>query len=56
MSLVAAIGAILAGVMLAWIGYGGLALVVGVAVIATVALAPFGRGPREPAVAGGPSI
>ena len=34
MSLVAAIGAILAGVILAWIGYGGLALVVGVAVIA----------------------
>src|SRR6187402_250776 len=46
MSLVAAIGAILAGVVLAWIGYGGLALVVGVAVIGTVALAPFGRGPR----------
>ena len=46
MSLVAAIGAILAGVILAWIGYGGLALVVSVAVIATVALAPFGRGPR----------
>ena len=32
MSLVAALGAILAGVVLAWIGYGGLALVVGVAV------------------------
>lgn len=44
MSLVAAIGAILAGVTLAWIGYGGLALVVGVAVIATVALSPVTRG------------
>ena len=54
MSLVAAIGAILAGVVLAWIGYGGLALVVGVAVIATVALAPFGRGrSAEHAVTGG---
>ena len=56
MSLVGAIGAILAGVVLAWIGYGGLALVVGVAVIATVALSPFGRvspdrrSPQEPAV------
>ena len=53
MSLVAAIGAIVAGLILAWIGYGGLALVVGVAVIATVALAPFGRGrSAEPAVTG----
>ena len=43
MSLVAAIGAILAGVVLAWIGYGGLALVVGVAVIGTVALSPIAR-------------
>ena len=43
MSLVAAIGAILAGVILGWIGYGGLALLVGVAVIAVVALAPLGR-------------
>ena len=52
MSLVGAFGAILAGVVLAWIGYGGLALVVGVAVIATVALSPFGRSagpPLEPA-------
>ncbi|GAA1991518.1 MFS transporter [Microbacterium pumilum] len=48
MSLVAAIGAILAGVVLAWIGYGGLALVVGVAVIATVALAPLGRAAAVP--------
>ncbi|WP_396668172.1 MFS transporter [Microbacterium sp. R86528] len=38
MSLVAAIGAILAGVVLAWIGYGGLAMVVSVAVVATVVL------------------
>lgn len=43
MSLVGAVGAILAGVVLSWIGYGGLALVVGVAVVATVLLAPFGR-------------
>jgi MFS family permease len=43
MSLVAAIGAIVAGLILAWIGYGGLALVVGIAVIATAALSPFGR-------------
>lgn len=42
-SLVAATGAILAGVVLSWIGYGGLALVVGVAVVATVALSPLGR-------------
>lgn len=41
MSLVGAAGAILAGVVLSWIGYGGLALAVGIAVIATVALAPF---------------
>ena len=43
MSMVAAIGAILAGVILGWIGYGGLALLVGIAVIAVVALAPIGR-------------
>jgi MFS family permease len=48
MSLVAAIGAILAGLTLAWIGYGGLALVVGVAVIATVALSPITRGADSP--------
>ncbi|WP_374313858.1 MFS transporter [Microbacterium sp.] len=46
MSLVGATGAILAGLVLAWIGYGGLALAVGVLVIATVLLAPFGRRPR----------
>jgi MFS family permease len=43
MSIVAATGAILAGVVLGWIGYGGLALLVGVAVIAVIALAPLGR-------------
>lgn len=46
MSLVGAIGAILAGVVLSLIGYGGLALVVGVLVVATVLLAPFGRRTR----------
>lgn len=46
MSLVGAIGAILAGVVLSWIGYGGLALVVGVLVVATVLFAPFGRRTR----------
>lgn len=51
MSLVGAFGAILAGVVLAWIGYGGLALVVGVAVIITVALSPFGRVPAHPELA-----
>ena len=45
MSIVAATGAILAGVILGWIGYGGLALLVGVAVIAVISLAPLGRGP-----------
>lgn len=43
MSIVAAGGAILAGVVLGAIGYGGLALVVGVAVVAVVALSPLGR-------------
>lgn len=43
MSMVAAVGAILAGVILGWIGYGGLALLVGVAVIAVFVLAPLGR-------------
>lgn len=51
MSLVAAIGAILAGVILGWIGYGGLALLVGVAVVAVIALAPLGRAPRAAATA-----
>lgn len=52
MSLVGAVGAILAGLVLSWIGYGGLALVVGVAVIATALLAPFGRSRRQAAPAG----
>lgn len=51
MSLVAAVGAILAGVVLGGIGYGGLALLVGVAVVAVVALAPLGR---RAAAAGSP--
>lgn len=46
MSLVGAAGAILAGLVLSLIGYGGLALVVGVAVVATALLAPFGRARR----------
>ena len=43
MSLVGAAGAILAGLVLSWIGYGGLALAVGVLVVATVLLAPLAR-------------
>ncbi len=43
MSMVGAVGAILAGVILGWIGYGGLALLVGIAVVAVIALAPLGR-------------
>lgn len=43
MSLVGAVGAIVSGVVLGWIGFAGLALVVGVAVIATVVLSPLGR-------------
>ena len=43
MSLVGAVGAIVSGVVLGWIGFAGLALVVGIAVIATVVLAPLGR-------------
>lgn len=43
MSLVGAVGAILAGLVLSWIGYGGLALAVGVLVVATVLLAPLAR-------------
>lgn len=46
MSLVGAIGAILAGLVLSWIGYGGLALAVGVLVVATVLLSPLGRHAR----------
>ncbi|GAA3627283.1 MFS transporter [Microbacterium awajiense] len=51
MSIVGAAGAVLAGVILGWIGYGGLALVVSVLVVATVLLSPLGRlpaGKREP--------
>jgi len=41
MSIVAACGAILAGVVLGGIGYGGLALTVGIAVVAVSALSPL---------------
>ena len=42
MSIVGGVGAILAGAVLGWIGYGGLALVVMVLVAASVLLAPLG--------------
>lgn len=49
MSIVGAVGAVLAGVILGWIGYGGLALVVGIAVVAVVTIAPFSvRAPAQP--------
>ena len=43
MNLVAAIGAILAGVVLGWIGYGGLALCALAVVAAVAGLSPLGR-------------
>lgn len=43
MNLVGALGAILAGIILGWIGYGGLALVSLAIVIVVVVLAPTGR-------------
>lgn len=43
MSIVGAAGAVLAGLVLGWIGYGGLALVAMVLVVATVALVPLAR-------------
>ena len=46
MSLVAAIGAVLAGVVLGWIGYGGLALLALIVVAVVVVLAPLSRTPR----------
>jgi MFS family permease len=52
MSIVGAVGAVAAGFILGWIGYGGLALVVGIAVVAVVALAPVGRIPRRAAQPG----
>jgi membrane protein implicated in regulation of membrane protease activity len=42
MSIVGGLGAIIAGAVLGWIGYGGLALVVLVLVAASVLLAPLG--------------
>lgn len=50
MSMVAAVGAILAGVVLGWIGYGGLALTVGILVVAVAALSPLGTRARSAAV------
>lgn len=52
MSMVGAVGAILAGVVLGAIGYGGLALVVGVLVVVVVVLAPWARDRRVEAPAG----
>ena len=52
MSAVGAAGAILAGVVLGWIGYGGLALVAGVLVVAVTVLSPLGRRGRVAASAG----
>ncbi|MFE1644842.1 MFS transporter [Microbacterium sp. P01] len=43
MSLVAAIGAVLAGLVLGWIGYGGLALLALIVVIVVVGFAPLTR-------------
>lgn len=43
MTFSAAIGAVLAGLVLAWIGYGGLALVALVIVVAVTVLAPYAR-------------
>lgn len=51
MSLVGAAGAIVAGVVLGWIGYGGLALVAGVLVLAVAALSPIAVRGLRPAVA-----
>lgn len=46
MSLVGASGAILAGVVLGWIGYSGLALIALVIVVVVVVLSPLTRAPR----------
>lgn len=43
MTLSAAVGAVLAGVVLGWIGYGGLALIALVIVVAVTVLSPFAR-------------
>ena len=51
MSIVAASGAILSGVVLGWIGYGGLALSVGVAVVVVCALSPMALRMSRTAVA-----
>lgn len=51
MSMVGAVGAIVAGLVLGWIGYGGLALVVGVLVVATTLLSPVGLRATAPSAA-----
>ncbi|KRA23640.1 MFS transporter [Microbacterium sp. Root61] len=51
MSLSAAVGAILAGLILGWIGYGGLALVALAVVAAVVVMSPMARIPRAAASA-----
>ncbi|MFT3799409.1 MFS transporter [Microbacterium sp.] len=43
MTFSAAMGAVLAGVVLSWIGYGGLALIALVVVVAVVVLSPYAR-------------
>lgn len=43
MTFSAAVGAVLAGLVLAWVGYGGLALVALVIVVAVTVLAPYAR-------------
>ena len=52
MSLVAAIGAILAGVILGWIGYGGLALcALSIVVVVTASVIPRTSSKPQPAEA-----
>ena len=55
MSLVAAIGAVLAGVVLGWIGYGGLALLALIVVAVVVVLSPLSRTPRGPGAGSEPA-
>ncbi|GAA1691103.1 MFS transporter [Microbacterium sediminicola] len=53
MNLVGASGAIAAGFLLGWIGYGGLALVSLAVVVVVVVISPFGRAARSAAVVSG---
>ena len=55
MSLVAAIGAVLAGVVIGWIGYGGLALLALIVVAVVVVLSPLSRTPRGPGAGSEPA-